>query len=93
MKAWGANLSSECKQRQLMVHDLKNLNVEAESIPFCFNTRKGVQELRPAPLAYVDDLKSLLFHLLNEKERYNLIPSAWLSQLYTKQFLLIDYHN
>ena len=56
MKAWGAKLSSESKQRQLMVEELQNLHVEAESIPFSFNLKRGGQELRPAPLAYVDDL-------------------------------------
>ena len=69
MKAWGAKLSSESKQRQLMVEELQNLHVEAESIPFSFNLKRGGQELRPAPLAYVDDLRSVIFHLLDEKQR------------------------
>ena len=77
MKSWGANLASEKKQRSLMAVELINLQVEAESIPFSFNLKRGGQELRPAPLAYATDLRSILFHLLNEKERLNInIPST-----------------
>ena len=69
MKSWGANLASEGKQRSLMKDQLSELPVECESVPFAFNLKHGGQELRPAPLAYVNDLKSLLFHLLDEKRR------------------------
>lgn len=69
MKASGADIASEGKQRALMTTQLTEIQVEAESVPFCFNTKRAGQELRPAPLAYVTDLKSMVFHLLNEKSR------------------------
>ena len=49
------------------------LEVEGESVPFVFDLKHGGQELRPAPLAFVTDIKSMIFHLLHEKEvRINL---------------------
>ena len=52
-----------------MKGQLTELLVKSESVPFAFNLKRGGQELRPAPLAFVDDLKSMLFHLLDEKRR------------------------
>ena len=69
MKSWGTNMASEGKQRALMEEQLSELSVEGESIPFSFNLKRGGQELRPAPLAYVNSLKAMLFHLLDEKQR------------------------
>lgn len=69
MKSWGANLPSEGQQRSLMKNQLSKLPVDGESVPFAFNLKRGGQELRPAPLAYVHDLKSMVFHLLDEKQR------------------------
>ena len=61
MKSWGINIASEAKQRSLMK--------DQQSVPFAFNLKRGGQELRPAPLAYIDNLKSMIFHLLDEKQR------------------------
>ena len=69
MKSWGMNFASEVKQRELLKSQLSKMKIMAEAIPFCFKTKNNTQELRPAPLAYVNDLKSMLFHLLEEKER------------------------
>jgi hypothetical protein len=71
MKSWSINVAGERKQRQLMKQDLEKIPVEAENVPFAFSTRcKQIgQELRPAPLAFISDLKSLIFHLLEEKDR------------------------
>ena len=52
-----------------MKTQLEDIDIEAESVPFSFNTKKGYPELRPAPIAYAKDLKSIVYHLLNEKER------------------------
>ena len=71
MKSWKIDVASERKQRVLMKADLENMPIEAESVPFTFGTKLNGQELRPAPVAYVTDLKCFLFHLLDEKERYN----------------------
>lgn len=60
-------MASEGKQRSLMKGQLSQLPVECESFPFSFNLKRGGQELQPTPLAYVDDLKSMVFHLLDEK--------------------------
>lgn len=68
MKSWGANLASEGKQRSLMKSQLSELEVEGESVPFAFNLKRGGHELRPAPIAYMNDLQSMLFHLLEEKQ-------------------------
>jgi hypothetical protein len=70
MKSWRINVASESKQRCLMKKDLENIPVEAENVPFAFSKSKQCgQELRPAPLAYVSDLKGLIFHLLDEKDK------------------------
>ena len=69
MKSWGMNFASEVQQRELLKSQLSKMKVMAEAISFCFKTKSNTQELRPAPLAYVNDLKSMLFHLLEEKER------------------------
>ena len=62
-------MSSEKKQRESMKKDLEAVKVTAESIPFSFLTRHGSQEIRPAPLACVTDFASVVFHLLEEKNR------------------------
>ncbi len=66
---WGIDVASERKQRDLMKASLSEFPIEAESIPFSFNKKRGGQELRPAPLAYVTDLTSFIFHLLDERDR------------------------
>ena len=69
MKVWNIEMASEGKHRELMKSNLKELVVEAESVPFTFTVRRSYKELRPAPVAYVVDLQSFVFHLLNERER------------------------
>lgn len=69
MKLWKIDVSSEKKQRAVMKADLEKVEVEAESVPFSFHTKRNDLELRPAPIAFVTDLKSLLYHLLDEKDR------------------------
>ena len=69
MKSWEISAASEQKQRAMMKADLENMSVEAEGVPFSFNIKRGRRELRPAPLAYISDFKSLVFHLLEEKDR------------------------
>ena len=68
MKAWNVNVESERKQRELMKEDIQKVHIRAEAIPFSFNTKCG-QEVRPSPIACVTDLKSVIFHLLDEKDR------------------------
>lgn len=54
-----------------MKEQLSEIEVEAEAIPFSFELRRSKEhELRPAPIGYIVDLKSLVFHLLNENDRY-----------------------
>ncbi len=62
MKAWGADIASEGKQRKLMKEQLSNLEIKSEPAPFSFNLHNGDHELRQAPIAFVTDLKTLLFH-------------------------------
>ena len=69
MKSWNITVASERRQRSLMKADLEEMAVEAESVPFSFHTKHGGHEVRPAPLAYVLDLKNIIFHLLEEKDR------------------------
>ena len=73
MKSWNIEVASERKQRELMKTSLEELSIEAETVPFSFNIGRRMQESRPAPLAYVEDLQSFIFHLLEEKERLRLI--------------------
>ena len=69
MKLWNVDIASEKKQRELMKANLAELEVEAESVPFAFNVKRSHHELRPAAVAYVIDVKSLIFHLLEEKQK------------------------
>ena len=54
------------RNRELVKADLEKI---AESVPFAFSTKRNVQELRPAAIAYVTNLRSLLFRLLDDKDR------------------------
>ena len=74
MKTWNINIASERKQREMMKRDLQDMKIRAEAIPFSFNTKRG-QEIRLAPMACVVDLHTVIFHLLNEKERYTIVVS------------------
>lgn len=69
LKVWGVTVASESQQRKMMKAQLSEINVEAESVPFSFSRKNRGQELRPAPLAYINDLKSMVYHLLDEKDR------------------------
>ena len=69
MKVWNIEVASESKQRQLMKSNLKEIEVKAESVPFTFTVRRTHHEIRPAPVAYVTDLQSTVFHLLDEKKK------------------------
>ena len=69
LKVWGADIASEGKQRDLMRRQLSDVEVKSESVPFSFDLKQGGHELRPAPIAYVTDLKALAFHLLDENDR------------------------
>uniref|UniRef100_A0A1X7UE06 Uncharacterized protein n=1 Tax=Amphimedon queenslandica TaxID=400682 RepID=A0A1X7UE06_AMPQE len=68
MKSWGLSIASEQKQRRALKTMLMEMEIQGESIPFSFRTRSGGQELRLAPFAFVNNLKSTLFHLLEEKQ-------------------------
>ncbi len=71
MKSWGAELASENKQRDLIKTQLTDIDIQAESIPFCFDMKHGAgRELRPSPMGFVRDLKSLIFHFLDENYRF-----------------------
>ena len=52
-----------------MKNDLEPVQITAQSVPFAFTTQQGSQEIRPAPLACVDDLAGVNFYLLDEKNR------------------------
>ena len=70
LKAWGADLASEKKQRDLMKTQLIDIHVQAEAVPFSFQLKRGAHELRPAPLAFVKSLEQLIFYLFEENDRY-----------------------
>ena len=69
MKAWNIDVASERKQREIMKEDLLEIQIRGEAVPFSFSTKCGIQEIQPAPFACVVDLNSVVFHLLDEKER------------------------
>lgn len=48
---------------------LADIDVESEAIPFSFEIKSGGHELRPAVMGFVSDLKTLIFHTLNENDR------------------------
>lgn len=62
-------MNSERKQREV-VKNLQAVKIMVESVPSSFLTRHGCQEIRPAPLACVTDFAGVVFHLLEEKNRY-----------------------
>ena len=70
LKAWGADLAYEKKQRDLMKTQLVDIHVQAEAVPFSFQLKRGAHELRPAPLAFVESLEHVVFYLLEENDRY-----------------------
>ena len=49
------------------------IHVHAEAVPLSFDIKSGGRELRPSPMGYVRDLKALIYHLLDENERYSVI--------------------
>lgn len=59
------------KQRELMKTQLTDIEVQAEAIPFSIELKREAGcELRPSPMDFVSDLKALMFHLLDEKDRF-----------------------
>uniref|UniRef100_A0A1X7VSJ7 Uncharacterized protein n=1 Tax=Amphimedon queenslandica TaxID=400682 RepID=A0A1X7VSJ7_AMPQE len=87
-KSWNIDVASEKKLRETMKADLEELQVKAAAVPFSFST-KMKQEIKPAPLAYITNLKSAIFCLLEEKASHNqlswhngLIPpnEIWMKQ-------------
>ena len=80
----GVNIASENKQRCLAKKQLEATNVVAEAAPFSFPLKRG-EEMRPAALAYVNKLTSLVYHLLDENDRYyinNIIVLKLIIQIY-----------
>ena len=69
MKSWGAQLASEKQQRDLMKTQLNEIEVESEAVPFSFEMKREGRELRPAAMGFVQDLKALIFCLLEENSR------------------------
>lgn len=64
-------MASEKRQRELMSVQLSEIEVEAEAILFSFELKRGGgRELRPSPMGFVQDLKALVFHLLDENHRF-----------------------
>ena len=59
------------RQRQMSQELLVN-DLESESAPFSFGLKHGGEDLRLAPLVYVQDLVALVFHLLEQNDRYML---------------------
>ena len=66
MKSWGAQLANEKQQRDLMKTQLNEIEVESEAVPFSFEMKREGRELRPAA---IQDLKALIFCLLEENSR------------------------
>uniref|UniRef100_A0A1X7VIR4 Uncharacterized protein n=1 Tax=Amphimedon queenslandica TaxID=400682 RepID=A0A1X7VIR4_AMPQE len=63
---WKKNMISERKQWTAMKNDLEAINVKAESVHFTFTGKQGGEVICPAPLAYIVNLKEVIFHLLDE---------------------------
>ena len=66
-------MASERKQRDVMRAEVGYIDVHAEAVPLSFDIKSGGRELRPSPMGYVRDLKALIYHLLDENERYSVI--------------------
>ena len=92
MKSWGVSIASEQKQRSLLKDQLSEMKVLGESVPFSFKMKSGGHELRPAPFAFVNDLKSTLFHLLEEKQRLHSITDKY-TNLYNDRLGQLTWHD
>ena len=69
MKSWGVSIASEQKLRKLVHDQLEPVSIAAEPVPFVFSLKRGGDEIRPAPLAYVSDLCSLVHQKLDENHK------------------------
>ena len=80
-----------------MKTQLSEIDVEAEAVPFSFELKKGGRELRPSPMGYVSDFKSLVFHLLEENDRfdsycqYSVCTS--LIEMHLHRLSMLEWHN
>ena len=66
MKSWKVGFACEEKERGL-AKQLVGPNLAAESVALTFSTDNG-DELREAPFAYLPDLKSKVFQLLDQND-------------------------
>ena len=62
-------IPSEKRLRQLS-DDILGNHLESGTAPFTFAVKHGGEDLRPAPLVYVPDLRALFFQYLDQNERY-----------------------
>lgn len=67
-RANGMILPSERKLRKLS-QDLLVTDLKSDLAPFSFGLKYGGEDLRPAPLVYVEDLVSFTYHLLDQNAR------------------------
>ena len=80
-----------------MKTQLSEIDVEAEAVPFSFELKKGGRELWPSPMGYVSDFKSLVFHLLEENDRfdsycqYSVCTS--LIEMHLHRLSMLEWHN
>ena len=68
LKLWGVQIESERNLRQTSTR-LVSTEVLCEAVPFSFPMKRGGEELRPAPLAYIPHLVSKVEELLDQNER------------------------
>ena len=75
-------IPSEKRLRQLS-DDILGNHLESGTAPFTFTLKHGGEDLRPAPLVYVPDLRALVFQYLDQNERYKKqqsLDSEWPSE-------------
>ena len=68
MKEWGIQISSERSMRS-RASDLTDSPLSSEMALFSFPLQSGGEEVRPAPIVYIPDLKKKLFELLDKNDR------------------------
>ena len=69
LKMWGVHIKSERNLRNTS-GQLVSTEVLYEAVPFSFPIKRGGEELRPAPLAYIPNLVAKVEELLHQNERF-----------------------
>jgi len=75
LKVWGVEIESERKQR-MVCDTLVTTEIVAEAAPFSFALKRGGEEIRSAPIAYIQHIAVKVMELLDQSHRYLILVLA-----------------